>query len=254
MTPLSNQNLVRYWELATDSHPIDRALLGLAIANANKSYESLAQLSIGQRDILLMEMYQATFGSSLCGVVDCPDCGTELQFDIDTRNILNHSFEEIENSEFSIKIDNTTYMLRLPNSHDLAYAIKNGIDNASQVLAEKCITIVPPQRSDDIKKGMTSNKLDISEAGFRKIKNVIEERDPYLEIMLDFSCDECGLVWSSVLDIFSFLWAEVSSTAKHLLNEVHIIAMHYGWKEKDILSMNYSRRQYYINLIDNMNL
>jgi hypothetical protein len=65
------------------------------------------------------------------------------------------------------------------------------------------------------------------------------------------TCTECGTRFTEVLDILSYLWFELSSQAKGLLNQVHILGRYYGWRESDILAMKPWRRQYYLDLVTN---
>jgi len=46
-----------------------------------------------------------------------------------------------------------------------------------------------------------------------------------------------------------FLWTEITSQARRLLHEVHLLATTYGWHEADILAMSAIRRQYYLEMV-----
>jgi len=51
------------------------------------------------------------------------------------------------------------------------------------------------------------------------------------------------------LDIVAFFWEEISAKANRLLEEVHTLALAYGWNEMDILSMSVRRRQFYFEMV-----
>jgi len=69
------------------------------------------------------------------------------------------------------------------------------------------------------------------------------------DIALDLRCVACPHAWQLTLDIVRFLWAEVNALAKGYLNEVHMLAWAYGWREADILAMSSARRQFYLERV-----
>ena len=49
-----------------------------------------------------------------------------------------------------------------------------------------------------------------------------------------------------MLDIGSFVWAEIESRARRVLGEVHALASAYGWSEAETLSLSAVRRASYL--------
>ena len=52
-----------------------------------------------------------------------------------------------------------------------------------------------------------------------------------------------------MLDIGSFVWAEIESRARRLLWEVHTLASAYGWSEAETLSLSAARRASYMRMV-----
>jgi hypothetical protein len=71
MRALSASELLNVWERGFIQPPIYRALTLLAVA-CEASPETLAKLSIGDRDARLLTLREWTFGSQLVGLVNCP--------------------------------------------------------------------------------------------------------------------------------------------------------------------------------------
>jgi hypothetical protein len=69
------------------------------------------------------------------------------------------------------------------------------------------------------------------------------------DLTVSVNCPACGHTWEILFDIVSFFWAEISAWAARLVREVHILAMAYGWREADILTMSSFRRRQYLELI-----
>ena len=77
----------------------------------------------------------------------------------------------------------------------------------------------------------------------------ILERDPLSEVQIDLHCSECGQGWPMILDIVSLFWSEISAHAPRLVQEVHLLARAYGWREADILALSARRRQLYLEMV-----
>ena len=53
---------------------------------------------------------------------------------------------------------------------------------------------------------------------------------------------------ASPLDVARFLWLEIRHAARELLSDIHVLASHYGWAERDIASMSPLRRAAYLQM------
>ena len=74
------------------------------------------------------------------------------------------------------------------------------------------------------------------------------ECDPGASIDLSLACPHCGHRWLAVFDIVSFLWTEIDTWARRLLDDVHALATAYGWTEADVLALSPVRRQFYVEM------
>ena len=71
----------------------------------------------------------------------------------------------------------------------------------------------------------------------------MEELDPLAFLPLSIECARCKHQWLVLLDIGTLLWQEISVSAERLLQDVHTLALAYGWSETEILSMSDARRK-----------
>jgi hypothetical protein len=74
--------------------------------------------------------------------------------------------------------------------------------------------------------------------------------DAHADIRLNLNCTACAACWRAPFDIASYLWSEVDAWALRLLRDVHRLARAYGWREADILALSSSRRQCYLDMLD----
>ena len=147
MSPLTARDLLDIWEAGADQSPAQRALWLLGAALAERSYEELAQLSIGQRDAQLLRLYEQLFGSRLISVADCPQCGERLQLTLTTADVLIAS-DTVSNTQ-SVTVEGYTVQYRLPNSTDLlALATCDSVEAGRALLLSRCVSSVQRDQVD----------------------------------------------------------------------------------------------------------
>lgn len=146
-----------------------------------------------------------------------------------------------ESDEQTARIDGFRIRFRLPYSLDLATCINSNSTEGSELLKICILSITRRNKAVAFE--------DLSEAADSAIEEKIAEADPLSEIRIALDCFECGYHSTITLDILSFFWEELREQAKRLLNQVHMLARYYGWRETDILSMSSRRRQYYLEMI-----
>src|SRR5690348_16434540 len=84
---LSEADLLRVWEEGSAQPPAGRTLALLAAANPGFSLSQLAQLTVGERDELLLGLRERCLGPALPGWADCPGCAQALQVTIEADQV-----------------------------------------------------------------------------------------------------------------------------------------------------------------------
>ena len=250
MRPLSASALLEVWERGAGRTPVEQALAILEVVFPQAGRDSLARLSVPERDACLLSLHELTFGPQLNGLAACPACGERVELSFDSRDLLppgslppDLETPEPHNPENSIRLEGCSVTFRLPTSADLMAAARteNG-EQARQKLLEACLV--------SAKHGRRTVSAD--ELPARVLEAVIErmgQAAPLADPSLAVTCPACGQAWTLLFDIASYFWGEIGAWARRLLNEVHLLASAYGWREADILSMSAVRRQAYLELI-----
>jgi hypothetical protein len=235
MRTLSDAELLDLWESGCDRHPIDRALLTLARALPETSYDRLADWPLGRRNQALTKFYSQCFGPHLRAWTACPNCGEKLEFEIEV-DLLSPK-ETYESQDRTEPVTVNSWTLRLPTSRDLAVAANetDPITGALRIV-ESCL--VGPGTPDEWP------EEQLSEIGEK-----LSMADPLAEIRVNVSCPECGSDGKETLDLVSFVWAEIEARVRRLLFEVHTLASAYGWSEAEILSLSENRRSMYLEMV-----
>jgi hypothetical protein len=214
-------------------------LLGAACPDA--SPESLARLSIGDRDARLMMLRKWTFGAQLVCTASCTECGERLELSFSSDDVFAN--EEASSGSFPLSVENYELSFRLPNSFDLAeLAALDDPSSARQLLLERCIATAERD----------GNRVTVSELPPFVLEILVRrmgEIDKTGDVQVVLNCPQCAQRSQAIFDIESFFWKEINAWATRMLREVHKLASAYGWRELDILNMTAWRRQVYLNLI-----
>lgn len=233
---ISARELLDVWERGLRQPPVQRALLLLAAATG-EPVETLAQMSIGQRDGLLLDARVATFGSLITAVAYCPTCGEALELTFDADDIRAHA--RMPPERLTLQLEDYEVVFRLPNSLDVNMAAATA--EPEKRLLERCLINLS-------KRGRKRQAHDLPETLYVEIAQRMAEADPQAEVELELDCPACGHTWLTVFDIVSYFWGELQAWAQRILREIHILARCYGWSENEILSIPPQRRQFYLQM------
>jgi len=242
MKSLSSAELLDIWERGSSQSSIQRALSLLSATCPEVSAEQIVNLSIGQRDGLLLTLREQMFGSQLVSLAVCPGCGDRLELTFSVSDIRTEPVIELA-SILVARIGGYEVQYRLPNSLDLG-EVSGQIDVMvmRQQLLSRCLISV--HYGD---KTLATNELPTE-----IVSTVLKEMakaDPQADVQLALSCPTCNNQWQATFDVVSFFWTEIHAWARRLLQEVHTLASAYSWREADILDMSPQRRQLYLEMI-----
>lgn len=226
MRALSATELLSVWESGSSQIPLQRALTMLAVACPEASADSLAHLTIGQRDARLLALRELTFGSELTGLTKCPECEEEIEPSFSCSNIRPPT-ETAPPWELAVESNGHKVRFRLPTSADLLTV------RTPQELLERCLLNAGNHFTEDF----------VAVAGEK-----MSSADPMADTHLKLNCPICMHKWEAPFDIVAFLWREIGAAARRLLREVHTLASAYGWTEREILSLSPPRRHAYLEM------
>jgi hypothetical protein len=242
MRTLSAAELLDVWERGFIQPPAERALTLLSAACSDVSRESLASLSIGERDAQLLTLREQTFGPQLLLLATCRECGAKLETSFTTAR-LRVEPEEVATESFTLTKNGYELVFRLPNSFDLmAVTDCREFGAGHELLLDRCVSSV---RFNSQKVSVSQLPDEIVDAFAERLSQL----DPQGDVKLTLVCPQCDHEWQSIFDIEAFLWKEISAWAIRILREVHVLASAYGWREFDVLNMGRRRRQAYLELL-----
>ena len=235
------QSLLHAWETLHPAAAPERAVGLLDAVWPGHGPEQWRQLSIGDRDALLFLLQSSLFGDALETVAACPGCGERLESRFSVGDVCAPPAQWPQpRGPMELRHDGYRVNFRLPCSEDLI-AIA-GAGAAGDMLLQRCVL--------DARQGRKTLPVSELPAEVReKLGEAMAEHDPMADLRLGITCPGCGHAWSAALDIVGYLWEELDDWAQDLLAEVHVLARHYAWSERDILALTPVRRRYYLDLL-----
>lgn len=234
-----SDELLRVWERGLGENSVARGLTLLELFHPDMSADALADLSIGVRDAMLLDLREVLFGRRLIGLIECPACGDTLETEVATSDLRALPTDEPPEVSWS----NYDLHLHLLNSRDQLSAERARPDERNRFLLERCIASAHFA-------GEPTPVAELPAEVIEAAEDRIAQLDPQADVQLVLSCPACGHQWQSAFDILSFLWAELGEWAVRMLRDVHVLAAAYGWSERDILALSPVRRAHYIGMLE----
>lgn len=214
--------------------------------------ESVRHFLVGDRQFLLLKLREITFGKDIRMVINCtwPDCGKRMDVDFSTENIPVTRSQQIQRFfeiTLSEQAGSEVVTFRLPNGEDqeqIAHLVEENETLAEDLLLARCIQSV---RTVSLSEERDSSAL--SPKAKAAIEQEMDRLAPKISLTMEAFCPECKREFSTDFDLQKFILMELHSQLDLLYKEVHYLAYHYHWSEKEILTMTRENRRRYIELL-----
>jgi hypothetical protein len=231
---LGQADLLTVLDRADGLAPGARAAVILSVALPDVRLAELLELSLGQRDRLLLDLLASDFAAELDGVTECVHCGGQIAVTVSCEQLR---AAPAAAEPIPVAWDGRLIDWRCPSSADLlAASDQSSIADATDVLLHRCV-LSPVD--EPIPPGLRAALVE-----------AIEACDPVTDIVLDVVCPDCGTGQLLELDVGNAAWQEINSRAIGLLQEIDMLARTYGWTEPEILALSPARRRAYLELAD----
>jgi hypothetical protein len=215
-------------------------------------------LLVADRQHLLLRLRQETFGAIVRANLICPwrDCGERMsmEFTIDdlpveespdpaplyTMTLSTQATANSGNRDREITF-------RLPNGGDqeeLSHELADNEAHALNRLLARCIQRVGSAAQPDEEYVSALSPLARAEIEQRMVQVA-----PKVEQTMEVSCVACGRLIMAPLDIHGFFFGDLRADASLLYQEVHYLAFHYHWSEREIMAMTREKRRTYIEVL-----
>lgn len=194
-------------------------------------------LVVGDREALLLQLRAAAFGERVACVLDCRGCGERMDLELAVSDLLVKGYADAP-SEHSLAVDGgSAVRFRLPTGADLEAAAEAvDVEAGGALLVSRCVV-------GDV------DAASLSDAARDALEDELARLDPQAELRIAVVCPTCGDPVDATLDAGALVLDELAGSADGLFREVHALARHYHWSEREILGLELPRRRRYLELL-----
>jgi hypothetical protein len=194
--------------------------------------EIISKLLAGDRDYLILQLRRMTLGDRFAAVFSCPACRRAMDVEFLAQDILVEP--RPQNTAVYTWRGERAIQYRLPNGADQEAVADLSPGEAVEALLARCVIYGAP--------------LSVEERD--AVIAEMDARAPQIDLELELNCPECGHSFTTPFDCTSFFFSEIRAHSRHLMREVHYLALHYHWSESEILNLQRDRRRGYLALLN----
>jgi hypothetical protein len=215
-------------------------------------------LTVGDRQALLLALRRLMFGDRMDAVLSCVACGERMDLELAVDDLLvpaggpgrppHEVILEDGGAEYRVTF-------RLPTGGDreeMARAGARSSTEAAKALLRRCVEAVVPVEGgaaagDSASEGLPPEAWPDGVGD--EVGAAAEELDPRGELRLEVTCPSCGEEFVSLFDAGGYLRSELDGRLRRLYAEVHALAYHYRWGEREIMALASTRRRRYVEAL-----
>ena len=205
------------------------------------------ELSVGDREALLLQLRRVTVGDRVECVLDCPECDAAIEFELDARALLEEPAERAA-PPYTVALDagggSYDVRFRLPTGGDqeaLVAMARHDSERATGELLRRCVEEARDAAGEVVDEVPAEVGVAVAAA--------MADLDPQAAIELSIACPECEATVAAPFDVSRYVLEEAAARGRRLEHEVHALALTYHWSESDIVSMAPGRRRRYLSLL-----
>lgn len=207
--------------------------------------EHARALTIGDREALLLQLRRLTYGERLDCVLTCPaeGCGERMDVALNASDLLLAPYDNAQ-PRYEKLCGQYRVTFRMPVGADQEAVVamaRTDARQAARALLERCVEHVTDE-----------NELPVAElppAAAEQLGEWLAELDPQAELKLNLTCPVCGHPFAVLFDTATFFLQEIERRGARLYREIHTLALHYHWREADVLRMSAARRHTYLEML-----
>lgn len=216
------------------------------------------RLLVADRQYLLLKLRQAAFGDQVRADLFCPwpGCGQRVSLEFNIEDVPVEASHD-KGPHYHMTLSEAAAVGQSPGQREIDFRLPNGADqelisplleqNEAQALTsllERCIERIGPNAPPD-----EAHVAALSPLARQEIEAEMERLAPRVELDIETVCPECGRRFVAPFDLQRFFFGEMRAGADLLYREVHYLAYHYHWSEREIMEMAVDKRRRYIEVL-----
>lgn len=175
----------------------------------------------------------------------CPACDAYYDFPLDWQ-MLPIKLATVDFPFAQLTLGSQQISARVPNGGDQEFIADWLSNHPAATQRELQRTLLRRLLIVDEKTDVAELEQMLSDEQIASIESALEAVAPELASAIQLACPECGFEHQLQLDLYQQLLAPINQ----LLDEVHQLAIHYHWREEDILHLPETRRRAYLQRLE----
>jgi hypothetical protein len=222
--------------------------------------EVTRRLLVADRQYLLLHLRRITFGDLVHADLVCPwpDCGAQVSADFPVSQV------PVEEPPYRAALHSMTLSAQalatgtdLRGDGEVCFRLPDGSDqeelsdllayNEAEALTGllcRCVQRLGPYRPPD-----PEQISGLSALARAEIEEQMRKVAPKVEQAMTAVCVGCGRTFVAPFDVQRFLLGELRTDSQLLYQEVHYLAFHYHWSEREIMELTRDKRRTYIDVL-----
>jgi hypothetical protein len=207
-------------------------------------------LTIGDREALVLHLRRLTVGDRISATLRCPDreCAKPMDLTLSVTELLLPPYAHPAPShELHRRAGRHSWALRfhLPTGAEQEEAVDAALESEERGLRLLLSRCIEKATSGGCPADIGTLPDELRDA----LSACLAELDPQAELLLELGCPECGRRFTTLFDSSGFFLQELDARAERLVREIHVLARHYHWSEREILDLPPRRRARYLELV-----
>ncbi|MGE5697838.1 MAG: hypothetical protein ACM4D3_22130 [Candidatus Sericytochromatia bacterium] len=217
-----------------------------------------SELLVGDRRYLMLHLRQAAFGDRVRAELVCPwpDCGRRVSLELSLSDVPVSSLDDVPppytvtlSVEAAPGVSEVDRLIafRLPTGADqreLSPLLAHNEGLALSELLRRCVRRIGTQSPPSPQALEALTPLARAE-----IEAAMAELAPHVEDVIETDCAECGRTIMVPFDLQRLFFGDLRTDRDLLYREVHYLAFHYHWSEREIMAMSRDQRRAYIDVL-----
>lgn len=203
--------------------------------------ERLWNLTVGERIAGLLRLVALGGGAALEVRLRCedPSCHAWMEVALPVAPLIEAQRKAQAETPLTVEREGRRLVLRRPAGTD-------------QLRWQEQVTRGYPLSPADMISSLLvePGEEDLAETDIQAVSDAMEAFDPLVYFRVETGCPACGRMSTRALSLQALALKRLQHRQQRLLEEVHRLALHYHWGERQILALPAHRRRRYLALLE----
>lgn len=208
------------------------------------SEEFLWELPISTRIEALLSIAFLTKDAELEIALRCEKCKEAIGIYLTQESVREFLSETNHSETITIQLHGKSLTLRKPTGSDQLVWLQKPHNDKSSTTREIIRSLI-----SNTEREHSDQELKIFEKSIETLSQAMEQLDPLVNFNVSILCPYCEETRAYFIDLETIVLNLLREAQEDYLECIHLLALHYHWDEREIISLPLWRKKKYISLI-----